>query len=542
MKRTSLLIAISTVGTVCSQSLDEATENFERYEYARAAKIYSDYAKTNDLPIEDYKRLAYSYFVIGEYENCLPISDSIIQLSKVEPMFYYINGEVNMGRRNFEKAKESFVKYKSLDDEYDVDIKIQSCDMIPSWTQEVHLVNELFPNNTTKANITGPDFLDGTMFYAEIGKDSLGENMKHNDIDHAELVLARPFTVQGDGEAMQVLVNDTIGDISVPSFAFDHTSHDAWLTISQPLAKEQMDMVPHLYIGKYSEETHEINNLKPWVYSGYEDSSSCAHATINASGDMIVFTKMGQYTSGADLYKTDLVDGEWTKPQSIIDINTNYDEMYPLFIGDSLLSFASDGRPGYGGLDIFIAEVESGSFGSIQHLKAPVNSFKDDFNFHYYGSLDSARYTSNREGGMGDDDMYFVKFSNPVVEPIADSSEFHDFLKDWETPIVYFDFDKFNLKDDVAKLNDLIAFLSKYPKSAISIEGHTDRRGSMDYNFNLGYKRAKAVKEELVAKGVSAGQINITSKGATEPQVKCEICSEDMHAKNRVALIKLNAK
>jgi hypothetical protein len=541
MRYISFLIALLSTGAVWSQSLDVANDHFDRYEYALAAKSYRAYRKTAPLPKEDLKRYAYSCFVIGSYEECLPISDSIIKMSDTEPFFYYMNGEVNMGNRNYEKAKSSYETYQSMDSEYDVSIKIESCASIPNWNQEVHLENELLTRNTTKANITGPNYLDGILFYSEIGKDSLGENMQNGNIDNSELVLARPFTLLPNEEAKQILLIDTIGDVSVPSVAFDKTTMTAFVTIAQPLAEGQMDMVPHLYVGNYSDETQEISDLKPWLYSGYEDSSACAHATINESGNMLVFTKMGERTSGADLYKSDLVDGEWTKPQSIIGLNTKMDEMYPLFIGDSLLSFATDGRPGYGGLDIFIADVsDAGKFGFVRHLKSPVNSFMDDFNFYYY-SADSARYTSNRKGGTGDDDMYFVKFSEPEV-PVADSSDFHEFVKDWETPIVYFDFDKFNLKEDVEKLSDLITFLGKYPKSSITIEGHTDRRGSTDYNYNLGYKRAETVKAELIRKGISAGQISVKSKGESEPQVNCEPCTELMHAKNRVALIKLNAK
>lgn len=540
MRYTSLLLTFLCAGSLWSQSLDKANEYFERYEYAMAAEGYRDYAKSSPLPKEDYKRYAYSCFVIGAYEECLPLSDSIIGMSDTEPFFYYMNGEVNMGNRNYEKAKESYEKYQSLDSEYDVSVKIASCAAIPDWNQEVHLKNTLLIGNTTKANLTGPNYLDGILYYSEIGKDSLGENMGNTNIDHSELVLARPFTKIG-GIDQQILIKDTIGNLSVPSIAIDHKNNMAWVTVAQPLAEEQIDMVPHLYIGAYSKQTHEITDLKPWQYSGYEDTTACAHVTINESGNMIVFTKMGDLTSGADLYKSDLVDGSWTKPQSIISLNTEMDEMYPLFIGDSLLSFASDGKPGYGGLDIFIADVNSnGMFGFVRHLKAPVNSFKDDFNFYYY-SADSARYTSNREGGIGDDDMYFVKFSEPVVEPVADSSDFKDFVNDWDTPIVYFDFDKFDIKEDVKNLEGLIKFLGDYPKSSITIEGHTDSRGSTDYNYNLGYKRAETVKAELIARGISAGQISVKSKGEEEPQVQCSPCTELMHAKNRVALIKLNA-
>jgi len=195
-------------------------------------------------------------------------------------------------------------------------------------------------------------------------------------------------------------------------------------------------------------------------------------------------------------------------------------------------------------LDIFLAEHNNGTFGAIKHMKSPVNSFMDDFNFQYYNSQDSAVYTSNRHLGMGDDDMYFVKFSEPVIEgpPVVDSSDFTDFVDNWEIPKIYFEYNKFNLEEDFNKLDELIVFLKKYPKSSIVIEGHTDRRGSVDYNYNLGYKRAERIAAELTNAGISNGQITVKSKGKTAPQIDCSTCSEADHAKNRVALIMLNAR
>lgn len=168
----------------------------------------------------------------------------------------------------------------------------------------------------------------------------------------------------------------------------------------------------------------------------------------------------------------------------------------------------------------------------------------NDFNFQYYDSQDSAIYTSNRNSGIGDDDMYFVKFSEPYVQPPVpiDSSEFTDFVNNWKVPRIYFDYNKFNLEEDFNKLDELIVFLKKYPKSSIVIEGHTDRRGSIDYNYNLGYKRADRVAKELTDAGISDGQITVKSKGKEDPQIDCKTCTEADHAKNRVALILLNPK
>ncbi|NRA12881.1 MAG: OmpA family protein [Crocinitomicaceae bacterium] len=523
-----------------SQSLDEAIRYFERFEYALSAEIYSEYAKVSPLSLEDYKRFGYAYFVIGEYEKCLPISDSILKTRDVEPFWYYVNGEVNMGERNYERAKESYEKYQSLDDEYDVALNIQSCGLIPNWEAETYLINKHLGFNSSKADITGPNFKDRFIRYSEIGKDSIGEHMNDGSIDESELILARPI-IGSRGVFKRVLIVDTVSNLSISSLSFFPNGQDVLLTINKPMANEEIDLVPHIYKGVYNSASNQITNIERWEYSGYEDTTSCAHASINASGNLIIFTKMGKKTNGADLYKTELSNGSWSIPTAISILNTNYDEMYPVFMGDTLLSIASDGRPGYGGLDMYLSEVTGSSFASPSHLKAPVNSFKDDFNFCYY-NIDSARYTSNRIGGKGDDDMYFVKFSEPFIAPLADSTDFKNFVKNWKTPIVYFDFDHFDINQDIENISGLIGFLKTNTNSYIEIEGHTDRRGNVDYNYNLGYKRAQTVKSELIKKGIREGQIKVSSKGETDPQFHCSTgCNDAQHGKNRVALVKLNA-
>jgi outer membrane protein OmpA-like peptidoglycan-associated protein len=72
------------------------------------------------------------------------------------------------------------------------------------------------------------------------------------------------------------------------------------------------------------------------------------------------------------------------------------------------------------------------------------------------------------------------------------------------------------------------------------IEGHTDNKGTTEYNTHLGYFRADAVKKAFINLGVSEGQIKIVSKGETAPQVNCgTTCTPDQLAQNRVAIVKL---
>jgi len=84
------------------------------------------------------------------------------------------------------------------------------------------------------------------------------------------------------------------------------------------------------------------------------------------------------------------------------------------------------------------------------------------------------------------------------------------------TPLkdVFFDFDKSNIRDDQkAALNEDVARLKANPAVKIAVEGHCDERGTAEYNLGLGERRAKAVKDYLVAAGIPAHRIATISYG-----------------------------
>ena len=80
--------------------------------------------------------------------------------------------------------------------------------------------------------------------------------------------------------------------------------------------------------------------------------------------------------------------------------------------------FASDGRPGLGGLDVFVAKIEvDQSFYGIQNVGEPINSKQDDFAFLINSKNRNGFFTSNREGGKGYDDIYrFVENKKLICE------------------------------------------------------------------------------------------------------------------------------
>ncbi len=97
---------------------------------------------------------------------------------------------------------------------------------------------------------------------------------------------------------------------------------------------------------------------------------------------------------------------------------------------------------------------------------------------------------------------------------------------------IYFDFDKYNLRDDAkATLEADARILMDNPKSRVVIEGHCDERGTTEYNLALGEKRAAATRDYLIRLGVDAGQLSIISYGEERPVAMGH--DEDSWSQNR---------
>lgn len=99
---------------------------------------------------------------------------------------------------------------------------------------------------------------------------------------------------------------------------------------------------------------------------------------------------------------------------------------------------------------------------------------------------------------------------------------------------VYFEYDQARLTEEARKkLADNAEWIKAHPKTTIQVEGHTDSRGSIEYNLALGERRAKSVKSYLQSLGVEAKRVTIISYGEEKPLDPAE--NEAAWAKNRRA-------
>lgn len=105
---------------------------------------------------------------------------------------------------------------------------------------------------------------------------------------------------------------------------------------------------------------------------------------------------------------------------------------------------------------------------------------------------------------------------------------------------VFFDFDKSSVRTDgMDTLQRQATWLNTYPNYVVTIDGHCDKRGTVEYNLALGERRAHAAKEKLVAFGVDAARVKVVSYGKSRPVVEQD-GSEFAYQQNRVAITVLD--
>lgn len=143
--------------------------------------------------------------------------------------------------------------------------------------------------------------------------------------------------------------------------------------------------------------------------------SAFAHPAISPDGEWLYFVSdMPGGKGGLDIWRTRITSSGAMGVENLGEpINTPGNEMFPTFRPNGDLYFSSDGHPGMGGLDIFIAKIGDDNRYHLSHPGYPLNSQGDDFGMTFEGQFNRGFFSSNRGDGRGNDHIF--SFDNPEV-------------------------------------------------------------------------------------------------------------------------------
>jgi len=158
-------------------------------------------------------------------------------------------------------------------------------------------------------------------------------------------------------------------------------------------------------------EWSKLRNIKE-INSEFHESSAC----ISPDGKTIYFVSdRPGGEGGRDIYMSTWgPENKWETPVNLGgDINTNYDEdrvyVHPV---TKALFFSSKGHNSIGGYDIFMSNYENGTWTKPVNIGYPINDVDDDFAFVISNDMKHGYYSSFKENGKGDKDIYFIDFTN----------------------------------------------------------------------------------------------------------------------------------
>lgn len=406
---TQVTVAQETVFSLFKSELKLADEYFERRDYQNALRLYKHVAKKKPSPEIELK-IARTHHLLNQYDETVAVYEKSRTSSTLPLADLLFLAESLSGTSQYEAAMAAYEHYlaQSPSDELIMQ-KIWRLANVQYLYEDSALYQvQKLPVNSSSGDICPVPYQDGVVF--------MSNRKEVQPIEQLDAITHAPFF-----------------RLYYSSQSQDSSRNHAFY-VAPPEAFDK-DLKPRLHVGPVS----FYDNYKRMVFAastGYNvitgertmqlhfadiiggiwkvktafphnsNEYSLADPTISADGKTLFFSgEMKGGFGGKDLYKSELVDGKWTKPENLGEIiNTPGDEAYPFFY-DGTLYFSSNGHPGLGGLDIFRAEQDD-HFTDVQNVGYPLNTNYDDFGIALDSTGRRGYFSSNRSNGGLDDDIF----------------------------------------------------------------------------------------------------------------------------------------
>jgi tetratricopeptide (TPR) repeat protein len=394
------------------KSDDVLAESYVRqHDYKSALKLYQNSQRKNDSD-ERRSRIASCFYNIKNYRAAVDYFTPVYDRGLLSGVYLFEYAEALLSLGQHERAEACYKKLAAANpgNEYLLKKIWRLNNLQYLFEDSMHYAIKPININSTASEICPQPFREGLVFLSNRGtpgfidrKDAASHQsfyqvyLSRTEVDSSShingaMVYATPVIFSG--ELRQVM---NYGPVSF----FNNFSECVFARNVFTEGKQLKTL--QLFFGKLQDNKWIITGKFPYNSSAY----SLSDPAISENGKIVVFTAdMSGGFGGKDLYRSELINGQWTKPENLGEIiNTPYDECYP-FLHKAELFFSSNGHAGLGGLDIFKTTLSDNGFSEPHNVGYPLNSGFDDFGITI-DSLDFRGYlSSNRGHGEFDDNLY----------------------------------------------------------------------------------------------------------------------------------------
>ncbi|WP_299315519.1 OmpA family protein [uncultured Aquimarina sp.] len=423
---TFLVFMFSCVSIAQEKRLMRADESFKRYAFVDARKIYLDVAEKGYASADLFKKLGDSYYFNGQLEKSVIWYEKLVNEYPddldTEYLFRYSQSLKSIKRYDeADKMMEMFYSITNTDQravyfvstrDYLRFIEMQS----GKFTLKKTSINSAFSDHAPSF-----DNLGNLVFASSRGNHSSMSKVIHewNEMPFLDLYksdIATQENVLGQVKKLKGKINTKFHESST-SFSADgqivyFTRNN--FTKKKLKSDENGTILLKLYRARLKGNKWVDVEELPFNSEEY----SVAHPALTADGKQLYFASDMPGSRGlSDLYKVDVFpDGTFGQPINLGDkINTEGRETFPYISDSGRLYFASDGHVGLGGLDLFVTVPEEDAFSIPYNIGKPVNSSEDDFSFVLNEETKIGFFSSNRQGGKGNDDIYSFKQIDELI-------------------------------------------------------------------------------------------------------------------------------
>ena len=387
---------------------DAATQYKKAYS-ATSAKDRDDRGKRALKMAECYRRINYTQKAVAAYNNA-------IRYKQTDSLTFLYLGQQLMKTGNYKEAAKAFQRMlDSVPQCQQAQIGLKSATSAPKWKEQGSQYTVKKENffNSRRADYSPMLAGDNNdqLFFTSTRNQAQGDELsgitgtKNGDIfvsvKDEKGKWTKPEAVQGElnteydegacaftPDSKTMYLTQCLADPSYPRFATICKSNRAdasWSKVTtEALTKDTL--------------------------------SSYAHPAVSPDGEWLYFTSdMPGGMGGYDIWRVRIGGKSMGGVENVgTPINSEGDEMFPTFRPNGDLYFSSDGHPGMGGLDIFIAKPDSlGNGWTLEHPGYPLNSQGDDFGMTFEGLHNRGFFSSNRGDAKGWDHIY--SFVNPEI-------------------------------------------------------------------------------------------------------------------------------